>query len=406
MKILHVGAHTRFIFFAALVVALSPLLLLIALARRRSARERLARGTPRILIVPIITRVGDVVCATPVFRELKCAYPKSHLAVVAAHKVLGVLKNNPRIDHLIDWSGPSFCGFWGRGRFFASLFFGRYDAVFGLGSSPLGTIAGLAGAAPIRVKTSVPHPSLFERLTDWMNTRCLHYKPGTFLQKHYVSLLSAIGINTCNMVKEIYATAFADEKARDFIVRSFGEMPSFLAGITVSAGNKIKEWPPERFAEVADTLAERFGARTLFIDSPSNRARVEDTIRLMRTKGVAVPATNFSLEELPSLIKALSVFIAVDTGAIYIAHALGVPLVDIIGPVHPDEQPPKDSRSVQVLPQQGIIPTSFVLTPPTRGAVHTHAVLSIMPADVIAAVYELTRRGILSTVSSSYAKYP
>lgn len=398
------NTRTRFIFYAFLIVCCSPFLLWRARTRRVRARERIANGTPRILVIPIISRVGDLVCATPVFREIKIAYPHAHLAVVAAHKALGVLINNPRIDHLIDFNHPRFWNLAGRGRFFLDLFLSDYDAVFSLGTSPLGTIAALAGTASIRVKTCIPQPFFFERCTDWMNTHRIRYEPGSFLQKHYVSLLSAIGIHAGESVKEIFPTEAGNKKTAKFVAHSFGVSPKPLVGITVSAGNRIKEWPLERFAEVADMLVERFGARVIFIDSPANQARVLETLRLMRTKEAAAVSTHFSLEELPSLIKALSAFIAVDTGALYIAHALGVPLIDIIGPVDSREQPPRDEKSIQILPTAGIDPSSFVLTPQTRGADHTRAVLSIYPYDILMAFETLVARGFVPVASPVYEK--
>lgn len=400
------NTRIRFIFYACLIVFCSPFLLWCARARRVQARERLARGVPRILVVPIISRVGDIVCTTPVFRQIKYSFPHAHLSVVAAHKVFGIIKNNPRINTLIDFNAPRFHGWCGRGRFFLSLFSGTYDVVCSLGTSPLGTISALAGAAPIRVKTCVHQPFFFERCTDWLNTHCIRYKPGSFLQKHYLSLLSVIGIDASEPVKEVYTNEAGDKKAAEYIVHSFSIFPKPLVGITVSAGNRIKEWPLERFAEVADALVERFGARVIFIDSPANRARADGTIRLMRTKEAAAVATHFSLEDLPSLVKLLSAFIAVDTGTIYIAHALGVPLIDIIGPVHPGEQPPRDEKSIQILPVAGIDPSSFVLTPQTRGADHARAVLSIYPYDVVAAFKALIARGFVSSTFPVYEKNP
>ena len=73
-----------------------------------------------------------------------------------------------------------------------------------------------------------------------------------------------------------------------------------------------------------------------------------------------IKANDFNLEELPSLMNKFSLYIAVDTGPIYIAHALGIPLIDIIGPVDPTEQPPKDNKSIQILPRGDIKPSSFV----------------------------------------------
>lgn len=85
-----------------------------------------------------------------------------------------------------------------------------------------------------------------------------------------------------------------------------------------------------------------------------------------------------------------NLYIAADTGPIYIAHALKVPLVDIIGPVDPREQPPKDERSIQVV-AEGVEPTSFVLKKVSVPSGGLHALQKISVAQVERAVDALQR---------------
>ena len=46
-------------------------------------------------------RIGDMVITTPVFRELKLAYPHISITVLASKINKGVLLNNPYVDHII-----------------------------------------------------------------------------------------------------------------------------------------------------------------------------------------------------------------------------------------------------------------------------------------------------------------
>jgi ADP-heptose:LPS heptosyltransferase len=46
-------------------------------------------------------RIGDMVITTPVFRELKLAYPDISITVLASKANQGVLLNNPYVDHII-----------------------------------------------------------------------------------------------------------------------------------------------------------------------------------------------------------------------------------------------------------------------------------------------------------------
>ena len=111
-------------------------------------------------------------------------------------------------------------------------------------------------------------------------------------------------------------------------------------GVSPSAGNKIKEWPSERFAKVADHLIEKHQANIIIIGGPEDKRRVAKTKNHMKFGMKALEVTNFSIDELKALISKLGLFISVDTGPIYIAEAFGIPTIDIVGPMDEKEQPP------------------------------------------------------------------
>lgn len=381
----------KFIFYAGLAILLNPLLFLLSYFRRRRAGS----GLSKILVVPILTRVGDQVCSTPVYRAIKLKYPEAKLVVVVAGKSAGIIKNNRRIDRIININDNPFKGFWGRGRLMLFLFRGNFDCVISLATSPWGSVMALFSCAPIRIKTAIKVKTFAERLTDWFNTSLVPYEQGMHLPSHYCSLLAIIGISGAPVIKEVFVLPEHSAKVTDFFTSSGLNIYDFVVGITVSAGNSIKIWPAERFAKLADLLVSKFSAKVIFIDMPANINMVQEVRDLMSGVSQSKIAVDFTLEELPALIKSLSLFIAVDTGSIYIAHALGVPLVDIVGPVHPDEQPPSDLRSILVLPPKSISPTSFVLTPPPKRANHINALLSISVEDVIRACGTLISRGVI-----------
>jgi ADP-heptose:LPS heptosyltransferase len=60
-------------------------------------------------------------------------------------------------------------------------------------------------------------------------------------------------------------------------------------------------------------------------------------------------------------MKRMSLFISADSEPIHIAHALEIPLIDIIGPVDPDEQAQDNDISIIVKPSENIKPSIFSL---------------------------------------------
>ena len=63
----------------------------------------------KILVIQT-AKIGDLVCSTPVFREIKNNYPKSYLSVLIIPRVEGILINNPHIDEIIVFDQEKYSG--------------------------------------------------------------------------------------------------------------------------------------------------------------------------------------------------------------------------------------------------------------------------------------------------------
>jgi len=129
----------------------------------------------------------------------------------------------------------------------------------------------------------------------------------------------------------------------------------------------------------------------MFLGSKNDEKRIdsliENSVPWSGLKGNSFcKAVDFTLEELPSLTKRLNLYIAVDTGPIYIAHALKVPLIDICGPCDPREQPPLDEQSIQILPEGNLKPSSFVLKRAGKPEEHKQALENTRVERVLEAV--------------------
>jgi len=89
------------------------------------------------------------------------------------------------------------------------------------------------------------------------------------------------------------------------------------------AGRSEKQWPVDRFREVA----RAYGPRTLVAWGPGEQKLGEEI------GGEIAPKTN--LRELAFLLKHAAVVIGSDTGPLHLAAALGTPVVGLYGPTDP-----------------------------------------------------------------------
>lgn len=380
--------RTKFLFYTTLTFFFVPLFFIVTTTRKFFYKPT---DRPRILVMPILRQIGDVVCSTPVFRAIKIRYPHSHLAVVIGGNTFGLLRHNPRIDQLICINDKPFKGFWGRGRFFWFLARQKFDWAIALPPSPLHNLMLFWSFAPHRVKTVRLERSLLERLTDWFANHRALFRDHTFLPAHYLKLLEPLGIRNAEVVKEVLAAPGAEARAHEFFARSGIAPNDVVVGMSISAGNKIKEWGDEKFAELASRMAQKYACVVAVFGGATDEPRID---AFLKTLGGAraVKIVGVPLEDLPAYVKRLNLFVAVDTGLIYIAHALGVPLVDITGPVDWREQPPEDERSVQVRPPPPIQPSSFVFKRAGAPEEHRRALEAISGRRVMEAVDALFSR--------------
>jgi heptosyltransferase-2 len=122
-----------------------------------------------------------------------------------------------------------------------------------------------------------------------------------------------------------------------------------LIGVHPGAtGSSAKRWLPERYAEVADRLAHRYGVQIALMGGPEETALAEE-IRSHMTTSPLFLAGETSLDALLGLIDSLTLLITNDSGPMHLASALDIPTVAVFGPTDERETGPvgRDARVVR-----------------------------------------------------------
>ena len=300
------------------------------------------------ILVVQTAKLGDMVCATPVFRAIREKHPEARIVVIGDALNREVLADNHDVDSYIV----------SRQGFFALLQVMRrehFDASVVLvpdaraitlsilvGASLVVAPEVLGGYCPWMTKTY----RLLLRLVQRVPHRMEHYAPG-----EYLKLLEPLGIYAEDTKKHL---SYSDEarKNADTFLRANGLIEKKFAVISPSAGNKIKNWPADRFARVAEHIVEN-GMPVVVIGGLRDKEEVTAMMLSLEKPEYVIDASGkFSIDELKAFIATAGLFVAIDTGPIYIAEAFGVPTVDIVGPMDEREQPPIGPHNVVVIPQR------------------------------------------------------
>ena len=148
-----------------------------------------------------------------------------------------------------------------------------------------------------------------------------------------------------------------------------------IALITPGAGWGAKRWPPERYAAVAEGLANRG------FDVAINAGPGEEALAAAIATGRAVALTA-TLPQLIALTRRIALCIGGDTGPLHLATALGRPVVGIYGPTDPSRNGPYGTRA-------RVLRSPESRRDHTRRSAPDPGLLTITPNDVLRAADEL-----------------
>ena len=156
-----------------------------------------------------------------------------------------------------------------------------------------------------------------------------------------------------------------------------------LVGVHVSAGRAVKQWEPERFADVARQLVAACGATIVLTGAPDNGPLVAEVRSRLAEYPVIDISGDSDLTVLAAVLQRLDLLIVGDTGPMHLAVAVGTPVVAIFGPSDPARYGPRGPHDRVVRLDLPCSPCNRIRQPPARCVGHTPDCLSLLPATLV-----------------------
>jgi ADP-heptose:LPS heptosyltransferase len=168
--------------------------------------------------------------------------------------------------------------------------------------------------------------------------------------------------------------------------------PGLKAGIHVSGGREVKQWPESRFRDIAEHLVADRRAGIVLTGAPADRAQV-DVVRSAVPADRAIDlSSGADLLTVAAVIQQLDLFVTGDTGPMHLAHAVGTPIVAVFGPSDPVRYGPRGVRDEIVRIDLPCSPCNRIRLPPARCVGHTPDCLAgITTAQVLAAIDDVLK---------------
>ncbi len=318
-----------------------------AVRRERLTSEQLLALRPRaLLIVRQQNQMGDMVCATPVFRALREAYPEARIGLITAPVNREVVQHNPHLDQVFTfeqklWRRPAELR-----RFLSRIRNFDADLAFVLASVSFSvTSAGLALASGARWVVGADSQPFGLDLSRHAFSLEMPSNPVLDVNavEHGLAPLRALGFRVRDR-STVVVPSEGERAAAAGILRELDLSPGFWA-VHPGAGKKQNVWPAPHFAEMVRRARDR-GSQVLILHGPADREplqaltallgeRIGPGLRIAPPSPVGVGA---------ALLNEAGRFLCNDTGIMHVAGALGVPTVALFGPTDPDLwKPPTDT---------------------------------------------------------------
>jgi heptosyltransferase II len=286
------------------------------------------RSRVRRLLIRAVNWIGDAVMTTPAVDTIRANFPEAQITVLANPAVSPIFSFYDGVDRMItvDRNGRH-KGTRGRLKLAAELRKERFDLAIMLPNSFDSALVPFLAGIPQRAGKDSDARSMI--LTHRFPRKLL--RPDTHQVLNYLTMLEYFGLQPVDARLRLQSSA-AEESEMDALLAGHGIRKSdFILGINPGAAfGSAKRWYPERFAETAQELAQRWGARVVITGGPSETAmaqRIEEHL--------GGDCANFagatSVRQLMALIKRCDFFITNDSGPMHIAAAFDVPLVAIFG---------------------------------------------------------------------------
>jgi ADP-heptose:LPS heptosyltransferase len=297
----------------------------------------------RILLVNI-TRLGDMLQATPTIAGIKAENPGCHIAVLVEKQFEEVCRVIPNIDEIIaidlnyvvrnlarekDGINDAYDYIT---KMVEELRAKNFDYCLNMSSSAYTAL--LLSLIGIKRNGGWTADDEGYRVieTEWARL----FATSVFHQNRQY--------NSLNLVDVFRASADVDIHPRQLLIKVEPEARVFcqklldeagfsntgpLVAVQAGASQGKRQWSPERFIEMIKILTDRHNARVVLTGAAKERSIIDPIVEGCASRNVVSVAGKTSVPQLAAMLSLTDVLVTGDTGPMHISVAVGTPVVSM-----------------------------------------------------------------------------
>jgi len=297
-----------------------------------------AAGLGRVLLMSL-DLVGDLVWAGPAIASVKKSLPGVQVDLLVSTCNTELAKRMEGVDLVIGYDAPwlgkvnnpsgsaGLCvGWWRNIKTRLRLLSYGYDLVVDFRGEARNAVLAYLTGAPFRVGGGHRSTgSISASDTGYLLTHKFEADGRSHILDRHLALMRSAGFSAGPASGWLKMDVEDETRVGRLLDNAGAGIKKPLIGIQPGASRLEKRWSKDGFAEVADTLINKYGATVVIAGSRAEAPLCRYISE--KTPGAIDLCGKTTLDEFAALIKMCDLFIANETSAISIASAMGTPLI-------------------------------------------------------------------------------
>ncbi len=296
------------------------------------------------ILVISVNWLGDVVFSTPVYHALKGQYPRARIVAMGVPRVADVLALCPDIDEVMVYDEDGYDRpLVRKGSIIREIKKRKFDSAFILRRSFSRTLLTALAGVPVRVGFGGPGwHGLLTTSVDPKGMEDLHRSDG------YLRVVESADVPVRDRVCRLKVGEDDIRIARHWLsTRGVGGKERLIA-LNTGGNWAPKQWPLERFADLARAIEQKGLGRVVLPGAPKDLDRVTRISELSGGSPV-IAAGETSLRDLAGIMSQMDVVVSADSGPLHLANALGTDVIGLFGPTSPEITGPRGAGKSVVI---------------------------------------------------------